>query len=100
MSALDDKEVPSAEQWRAAVQYMTSAIQKEKEKAEEALRELEGPTSFYDSYIRWQSQTEQQNKRKAIADELSKFLAAEPVRNVCLFCLFVCCGRRGFNLNK
>lgn len=79
MSALDDKEVPSAEQWRAAVKYMTTALRKETEKAEEAIRQLEGPTSFSERYFRWQSQTDQQVKRKAIADELSKFLTAEPV---------------------
>ncbi len=80
MSALDDKDVPSADQWRAAVQYMSTALHKQKEEAEQALANLEGPISYYDCYIRWQSQTEQQVKRKAIADELSKFLAAEPVR--------------------
>ena len=79
MSALDDKDVPSADQWRAAVQYMTNALHTQKEEAEQALSKLEGPTSYYSRYIRWQGQTEQQVKRKAIADELSKFLTAEPV---------------------
>ena len=79
MSALDDKDVPSAEQWRAAVQFMTSALQKQTKVAKEAIRELEGPTSFYDRWISWKSQTEKQAKRKVIAEELSKFLAAEPV---------------------
>lgn len=79
MSALDDKDVPSADQWRAAVQYMAAALRKQIEHADLALRQLEGPTSFYDRYISWKSQTDEQVKRKAIADELSKFLAAEPV---------------------
>lgn len=79
MSALDDKDVPSAEQWRAAVEFMSTSLRKQTTEAETALSKLEGPTSYYDCYIRWQSQTEQQAKRKAIADELSKFLAAETV---------------------
>ena len=79
MSALDDKDVPSAEQWRAAVEFMNTSLKKQTKEAEEALRRLAGPTSYYDRYIHWQSQTEQQAKRKAIADELDKFLAAEPV---------------------
>ena len=85
MSALDDKDVPSADQWRAAVQYMTTALGKQTEEAEQALSKLEGPTSYYDRYIRWQSQTDQQAKQKAIAVELSKFLAAEPVNTTLLF---------------
>ena len=89
MSALDDKEVPSADQWRAAVEYMTTSLRKETDKAEEAMRQLEGPTSYYDRYVRWQSQTDQQVRRKAIAEELSKFLAAEPVSYL-FVCLFVC----------
>lgn len=79
MSALDDKDVPSADQWRTAVQFMTTVLRKQTEEAEVALNRLEGPTSYYDRYIRWQSQTDQQVKKKAIADELSKFLTAEPV---------------------
>lgn len=79
MSALDDKDVPSAEQWRAAVEFMSTSLRRQTSEAEEALSKLEGPTSYYDRYIRWHSQTEQQARRKAIADELSKFLAAEPV---------------------
>ena len=79
MSALDDKDVPSAEQWRLTIEFMTSALQKQTKEAEESLKKLEGPTSYYESWICWQTQTEQQARRKAIAEELSKFLAAEPV---------------------
>lgn len=79
MSALDDKDVPSSERWRDAVKFMASALHKQTKEAEGALRKVEGPTSYYDRWIRWQSQTDQQAKRKAIAEELSKFLAAEPV---------------------
>ena len=87
MSALDDKDVPSAEQWRAAVQFMTTSLRKQTEEAGTALSSLEGPTSYYDRYFRWQSQTEQQAKRKAIADELSKFLAAEPASSCVCECV-------------
>ncbi len=79
MSALDDKDVPSAEQWRAAVDFMVSALQKQTKEAEEAINKLEGPTSFYDRWILFKSQSEQEARRKAIAEELGKFLAAEPV---------------------
>ena len=79
MSALDDKDVPSAEQWRSAVEFMTSALQKKTKEAEEALWKLEGPTSYYDRWVLFKSQTDHEIRRKAIAEELSKFLAAEPV---------------------
>lgn len=79
MSALDDKEVPSVEMWREAVQFMASSLHKQTEVAKESLAKLQGPSSFYDTWIRWQSPSEQQMKRKAIAEELNKFLAAEPV---------------------
>lgn len=79
MSALDDKDVPSLEQWRLALEFMTSALHKQAKDAEMALSQLEGPTSYYDRWIHWKTQTDQEVKRKAIAEELNKFLAAEPV---------------------
>ena len=79
MSALDDKDVPSAEQWQSAVKFMTSAVQKEIKSAEENLNKLVGPTSFYNRWLRWRSQSEVESKRQAIAEELTKFLNAEPV---------------------
>ena len=79
MSALDDKDVPSAEQWQSAVKFMTSAVQKEIKSAEESLDKLVGPKSFYDRWLRWRSQSEAEGKRQAISEELTKFLNAEPV---------------------
>ena len=87
MSALDDKDVPSAEQWQSAVKFMTSAVKKEIRSAEDNLNKLVGPKSFYDRWLRWRSQSEVEGKRQAIAEELTKFLNAEPVR---LTCQFVC----------
>ena len=60
MSALDDKDVPSAEQWRDAVTFMTSALTKQIKKAEADLQQLAGPTSFYDRWLLWKSQTSNQ----------------------------------------
>ncbi len=57
MSALDDKDVPSADEWKAAVAFMTNALGKQIHQAEEELYNLEGPTSFYDRWLRWRSQT-------------------------------------------
>lgn len=83
MSALDDKDVPSAEQWNSAVKFMTSAVQKEIKVAEANLGKLVGPTSFYDRWLKWRSQSETESKRLAIAEELTKFLNAESVRYMC-----------------
>ena len=79
MSALGDKDVPSAEQWQSAVKFVTSAVQKEIRSANEELDKLVGPKSFYDRWLRWRSQSEVEAKRQAIAEELTKFLNAEPV---------------------
>ena len=57
MSALDDKDVPSAEQWRGAVEFMTSALRKQIKVAEEELEKLRGPTSTYDRWMRWKTQS-------------------------------------------
>ena len=87
MSALDDKDVPSAEQWQSAVKFMTSAVQKEIRSANEELDKLVGPKSFYDRWLRWRSQSEVEAKRQAIAEELTKFLNAEPVSEcICRVC--------------
>ena len=60
MSALDDKDVPSAEQWKDAVTFMTSALTRQIKLAEDAMHELEGPTSFYDRWLLWRSQSDKQ----------------------------------------
>ena len=52
MSALDDKDVPSAEQWQSAVKFVTSAVLKEIRSANEELDKLVGPKSFYDHWLR------------------------------------------------
>lgn len=60
MSALDDKDVPSAEQWRDAVAFMTSALSRQIKQAESDLQQLTGPTSFYDRWLMWKSRSSQQ----------------------------------------
>ena len=60
MSALDDKDVPSAEQWREAISFMTSALSKQIKEADTDLQQLVGPTSFYDHWILWKSQSSKQ----------------------------------------
>jgi len=62
MSALDDKDVPSDTQWRDAVVFMTDALWKQTKVAEEKVQVMEGPTSFYDRWLRWKSQSEIQVK--------------------------------------
>ena len=60
MSALDDKDVPSAEQWKDAVTFMTSALSGQIKQAENDLQQLQGPTSFYDNWILWKSRSDKQ----------------------------------------
>ncbi|XP_064384998.1 dynamin-like 120 kDa protein, mitochondrial [Halichondria panicea] len=78
MSALDDKDVQTAEQWEAAVQFMSSSLKKQIRVAEEEMQRMEGPTSYYDRWIRWKGQNELEIKRQAVANELNNFLRAEP----------------------
>ena len=86
MSTLDDKDVQSAEQWEAAVQFMTSSVKKQIKVAEDELNRIEGPTSYYDRWVRWRSQTDLEAKRQAIALELGTFLKAEPVCGIlCIY---------------
>lgn len=57
MSALDDKDVPSAEQWQSACNFMSASLKKYIKQAEDDLRALVGPTAFYDRWIKWKSQS-------------------------------------------
>ena len=66
MSALDDKDVPSAEQWKDAVAFMTSALSRQIKQAESDLEQLTGPASFYDRWLMWKSQSSQQVRSIAI----------------------------------
>ena len=58
MSALDDKDIPSDEEWRGAVSFMTESLQRQTKVAEERVEEMVGPTSTYDRWVRWKSQSE------------------------------------------
>ena len=60
MSALDDKDVPSAEQWKDAVAFMTSALSRQIKQAEADLQKLTGVTSLYDRWVLWKSQSSSQ----------------------------------------
>ena len=57
MSALDDKDVPSAEQWQSACNFMSASLKKYIKQAEDDLNALVGPTAFYDRWIKWKSQS-------------------------------------------
>ena len=48
--------------------------------AQRDLEELKGPASFYDRWLKWQSQSNTQAVHHQIADELVKTLQAEPVK--------------------
>jgi len=48
--------------------------------AQRDLEELKGPASFYDRWLKWQSQSDTQAVHQQIADELAKTLQAEPVK--------------------
>ena len=52
--------MPSAEQWRDAVTFMTSALTRQIKQAEEGMQQLAGPTSFYDRWLMWRSQSDTQ----------------------------------------
>ena len=90
MSALDDKNVPSAEQWQSAVKFMTSAIQKTRSTIKQ-LDKLVGRKSFYNRWLRWRSQSEVETKRQAIAEEVAKFFNAEAVSQ---YICHICCSVR------
>ena len=97
MSTLDDKDVQSAEQWEAAVKFMTSSVKKQIKVAEDELNRIEGPTSYYDRWVRWKSQTDLEAKRQAIAHELDTFLKAEPVSG--MYTLHMLSWRSGYGMN-
>ena len=90
MSALDDRDISSAEQWQSAEKFMTFAVQKVIRSTTKQLDKLVGPKSFYDHWLRWRSQSELEAKRQAIAEELTKFLNAESVSQyICRICCSV-----------
>ena len=60
MSTLDDKDVRSAEQWKEAVKFMESSLNKQIKQAEEDIQQLQGPVSLTERWLRWTSQSAQQ----------------------------------------
>ena len=99
MSALDDRDISSAEQWQSAIKFMTSAVQKEIRSTIKQLDKLVGPKS--NRWLRWRSQSEVEAKRQAIAEDLTKFLNAESVsRYICRICCLVRYDRCVFILHQ
>lgn len=78
MSALDDKDVRTPDQWISAVEFMKNTLKKQIKQAADNLSSLQGPISLSDRWLKWHSQSPEQVEQQAIIEELNKFLNAEP----------------------
>ncbi|XP_065889413.1 dynamin-like GTPase OPA1, mitochondrial [Dysidea avara] len=78
VTTLEDKDIRTQAEWDSALKFMHDSLSTQIEKARRDLEDLKGPASFYDRWLKWQSQSSTQAVHQQIADELAKAVQAEP----------------------
>lgn len=73
LTALEDSNVPSKEQWDEAIKFMEDAIAIATEKTEEELSDLIGP-GWKERWVYWTSRTREQHVQNEIKKELDRLL--------------------------
>ncbi|XP_057298181.1 dynamin-like 120 kDa protein, mitochondrial isoform X2 [Hydractinia symbiolongicarpus] len=78
LTALEDSNVPSKEQWDDAIKFMEDTITLENQKSEQILSSLIGP-GWQERWLYWTSRSGEQHFHNEIKKELDKLLQASEV---------------------
>ncbi|XP_076220838.1 opa1 mitochondrial dynamin like GTPase isoform X2 [Nomia melanderi] len=76
LNTLEDRSVNDKRDWDQAVRFLETSVKEKFQATEQILREMLGP-GRKDRWLYWQSQTEEQQKRSAIKNELDKILYSD-----------------------
>ncbi|XP_020283236.1 dynamin-like 120 kDa protein, mitochondrial isoform X5 [Pseudomyrmex gracilis] len=76
LNTLEDRSVNDKREWDHAVRFLESSVKEKLQSTEQILRDMLGP-SRKDRWLYWQSQTEDQQKRAAVKNELDKILYSD-----------------------
>jgi len=78
LNILEDRSVNDKREWDQAVRFLETSVKEKLQNTEQILRDMLGPNRK-ERWLYWQSQTEDQQKRMAVKNELDKILYADKV---------------------
>jgi len=78
LNIFEDGSVKDKHEWDQAVRFLETSVKKKLQSTEQILRDMLGPNRKK-RWLYWQSQTEEQEKRTAVKNELDKILDADKV---------------------
>ncbi|XP_012226565.1 dynamin-like GTPase OPA1, mitochondrial isoform X4 [Linepithema humile] len=76
LNILEDRSVNDKREWDQAVRFLETSVKDKLQSTEQILRDMLGPNRK-DRWLYWQNQTEEQQKRTAVKNELDKILYAD-----------------------
>ncbi|KAK2585398.1 hypothetical protein KPH14_010072 [Odynerus spinipes] len=76
LNTLEDRSINDKRDWDQAVRFLETSVKDKLQSTEQILRDMLGP-SRKERWFYWQSQTEEQQKRTAVKNELDKILYAD-----------------------
>ncbi|KMQ99191.1 dynamin-like mitochondrial protein [Lasius niger] len=76
LNILEDRSVNDKRDWDQAVRFLETSVKEKLQSTEQILRDMLGPNRK-ERWLYWQSQTEEQQKRMAVKNELDKILYAD-----------------------
>lgn len=78
LNILEDRSVNDKRDWDQAVRFLETSVKEKLQSTEQILRDMLGPNRK-ERWLYWQSQSEEQQKRAAVKNELDKILYADKV---------------------
>ena len=79
LNTLEDRNVSDKRDWDQAVRFLEASVKEKLQSTEQILHDMLGP-SRKERWIYWQNQSEEQQKRTAVKNELDKILYADKVK--------------------
>ncbi|XP_012523905.1 dynamin-like 120 kDa protein, mitochondrial isoform X8 [Monomorium pharaonis] len=76
LNILEDRSVNDKREWDQAVRFLETSVKEKLQSTEQILRDMLGPNRK-ERWMYWQNQTEEQQKRTAVKNELDKILYAD-----------------------
>ncbi|XP_047351341.1 dynamin-like 120 kDa protein, mitochondrial isoform X2 [Vespa velutina] len=73
LNTLEDRSINDKRDWDQAVRFLETSVKEKLQSTEQILRDMLGPNRK-ERWFYWQSQTEEQQKRTAVKNELDKIL--------------------------
>lgn len=95
LNTLEDRSINDKRDWDQAVRFLETSVKEKLQSTEQILRDMLGPNRK-ERWFYWQSQTEEQQKRTAVKNELDKILYTDKVRYISrsyrfYIYIYICC---------